>query len=54
VKPIADCRPDLDIVNGLAQAMKRAYEKDGCSRSPIRHLRWTMDTRPILTASRAS
>ena len=29
IKPIADCRPDLDIVDGLAKAMKRAYEKDG-------------------------
>ena len=29
IKPIADCRPDLDIVDGLAKAIKRAYEKDG-------------------------
>jgi formate dehydrogenase major subunit len=40
VKPIADCRPDLDIVNGLAHAMKRAYEKDGLFPEPIRHLAW--------------
>ena len=32
VKPIADCRPDLDIVDGLARAMKRAYaERRGIS-----------------------
>jgi formate dehydrogenase major subunit len=40
VKPIADCRPDLDIVNGLAHAMKRAYEKTGVFPEPIRHLAW--------------
>jgi formate dehydrogenase major subunit len=40
VKPIADCRPDLDIVDGLARAMKRAYEKDGVFPEPIRHLAW--------------
>ncbi|MET0310999.1 MAG: molybdopterin dinucleotide binding domain-containing protein, partial [Burkholderiaceae bacterium] len=39
-KPIADCRPDLDIVNGLAHAMKRAYEKGGVFPEPIRHLAW--------------
>jgi formate dehydrogenase major subunit len=33
VKPIADCRPDLDIVDGIARAVKRAYEKDGSSRA---------------------
>jgi len=40
VKPIADSRPDLDIVDGLAKAMKRAYEKDGVFPDPIRHLAW--------------
>jgi formate dehydrogenase-N alpha subunit len=40
VKPIADSRPDLDIVNGLAHAMKRAYEKDGVFPEPIRNLAW--------------
>ena len=40
VKPIADCRPDLDIVDGIAQAVKRAYEKDGVFPEPIRHLAW--------------
>ena len=40
IKPIADCRPDLDIVDGLAKAMKRAYEKDGAFPEPIRHLAW--------------
>ena len=40
VKPIADCRPDLDIVDGLARAMKRAYAKDGAFPEPIRHLAW--------------
>jgi len=40
VKPIADSRPDLDIVDGLAKAMKRAYEKDGVFPEPIRHLAW--------------
>ena len=40
VKPIADCRPDLDIVDGLARALKRAYEKDGVFPEPIRHLAW--------------
>ena len=40
MKPIADCRPDLDIVDGLAKAMKRAYEKDGVFPEPIRHLAW--------------
>ena len=44
VKPIADCRPDLDIVDGLARAMKRAYEKDGVFPEPIRHLAWDMYT----------
>jgi formate dehydrogenase major subunit len=40
VKPLADCRPDLDIVDGLARAIKRAYEKDGVFPEPIRHLAW--------------
>ena len=40
VKPIADCRPDLDIVNGLAHAIKRAYGQDGVFPEPIRHLAW--------------
>ena len=40
IKPIADCRPDLDIVDGLAKAMKRAYEKDGAFPEPIRDLAW--------------
>jgi formate dehydrogenase-N alpha subunit len=40
VKPIGDCRPDLDIVDGLAHAMKRAYDKDGVFPDPIRHLAW--------------
>ena len=40
IKPIANCRPDLDIVDGLAKAMKRAYEKDGVFPEPIRHLAW--------------
>ena len=39
IKPIADCRPDLDIVDGLAKAMKRAYEKDGVFPEPIRQPR---------------
>ena len=46
VKPIADCRPDLDIVDGLAQAMKRAYEKDGVFPEPIRHLAWDYGHEP--------
>ena len=40
VKPIADCRADLDIVDGLARALKRAYEKDGAFPDPIRNLAW--------------
>src|SRR5262249_56626610 len=40
VKPIADCRPDLDIVDGLARAIKRAYEKDVAFPEPIRQLTW--------------
>ena len=40
VKPIADCRADLDIVDGLARALKRAYEKDGAFPDPIRNLDW--------------
>ena len=40
VKPIADSRPDLDIVDGLARALKGAYEKDGVFPEPIRHLAW--------------
>jgi formate dehydrogenase-N alpha subunit len=40
VKPIADCRPDLDIVDGIAQAVKRAFDKDGVFPEPIRHLAW--------------
>jgi formate dehydrogenase major subunit len=40
VKPMADSRPDLDIVDGLAKAIKRAYEKDGVFPEPIRHLAW--------------
>jgi formate dehydrogenase major subunit len=40
VKPIADCRPDLDIVDGLARAIKQAYAKDGVFPDPIRHLAW--------------
>jgi formate dehydrogenase-N alpha subunit len=40
VKPIADCRADLDIVDGLARALKRAYEKDGVFPDPIRNLAW--------------
>jgi formate dehydrogenase major subunit len=40
IKPIAHCRPDLDIVDGLAKAIKRAYEKDGAFPEPIRHLAW--------------
>ena len=46
VKPIADCRPDLDIVDGLARAMKRAYEKDGVFPEPIRHLAWDYGDHP--------
>src|SRR5262245_49010550 len=38
VPPIADSRPDLDIVDGLARAIKRAYEKDGAFPEPIRYL----------------
>jgi len=40
VKPIADSRPDLDIIDGLARALKAAYEKDGVFPDPIRHLTW--------------
>ena len=40
VQPIVDCRPDLDSVNGLARAMKRAYQKDGAFPEAIRHLAW--------------
>jgi formate dehydrogenase major subunit len=40
VKPIADSRPDLDIVDGIARAVKRAYEKDEVFPEPIRHLTW--------------
>jgi formate dehydrogenase-N alpha subunit len=40
VKPIADCRPDLDIVDGLARSIKRAYQKDGAFPDPIRNLAW--------------
>ena len=40
VKPIADSRPDLDIVDGLAHSLKRAYEKDGVFPEPIRQLAW--------------
>ena len=40
IKPIANSLPDLDIVDGLAKAMKRAYEKDGVFPEPIRHLAW--------------
>jgi formate dehydrogenase major subunit len=40
VKPIAACRPDLEIIDGLAKAMKRAYEKEGVFPEPIRHLAW--------------
>jgi anaerobic selenocysteine-containing dehydrogenase len=46
VKPIADSRPDLDIVDGLAQALKRAYEKDGVFPEPIRHLAWDYGHEP--------
>src|SRR5262245_3658914 len=40
VKPIADCRPDLDIVDGLFHAIKRADEEDGAVPDPIRNLAW--------------
>jgi formate dehydrogenase major subunit len=40
VLPIANCRPDLDIVDGLARAIKQAYQKDGAFPEPIRHLAW--------------
>jgi formate dehydrogenase major subunit len=40
VKPIADSRPDLDIVDGLAKALKAAYAKDGVAPEPIRSLTW--------------
>jgi formate dehydrogenase-N alpha subunit len=46
IKPIADCRPDLDIVDGLVKAMKRAYEKDGVFPEPIRHLAWDYGDHP--------
>src|SRR5262249_56492096 len=46
VKPIANCRPDLDIVDGLARAMKRVYEKDGVFPEPIRHLAWDYGDHP--------
>jgi hypothetical protein len=32
---IADCRPDLDIIDGLARAIKRAYQKDGALLGPL-------------------
>jgi hypothetical protein len=35
VPPIADCRPDLDIIDGLARAIKRAYQKDGALLGPL-------------------
>jgi formate dehydrogenase major subunit len=40
VKPIADSRPDLDILDALARALKEAYAKDGAFPDPIRHLAW--------------
>ena len=46
IKPIADCRPDLDIVDGLVKALKRAYEKDGVFPEPIRHLAWDYGEHP--------
>jgi formate dehydrogenase major subunit len=46
VKPIADCRPDLDIVDGLARALKQAYEVDGVFPEPIRHLAWDYGHEP--------
>ena len=46
VKPIADCRPDLDIVDGLFLAIKRAYEKDGVFPDPIRNLAWDYGHEP--------
>ena len=46
VKPIADCRPDLDIVDGLVKALKRAYDKDGAFPEPIRHLSWGYGEHP--------
>ncbi len=33
-------RPDLEIVDGLARALKRAYEKDGALPEPIREVAW--------------
>ena len=46
VKPIADCRPDLDIVDGLVKTLKRAYDKDGVFPEPIRHLTWDYGDHP--------
>ena len=46
IKPIADCRPALDIVDGLVKALKRAYEKDGVFPEPIRHLAWDYGEHP--------
>ena len=46
VKPIADSRPDLDIVDGLAQAIRKAYAKDGVFPEPIRHLAWDYGHEP--------
>ena len=46
VKPIADSRPDLDILDGLAQAIRKAYAKDGMFPEPIRHLAWDYGHEP--------
>lgn len=40
VKPPGDALPDLDIVDRLVGALKKAYAEDGVFPEPIRHLQW--------------
>ena len=54
VKPIADCRPDLDIVDGIVKAMKRVYdERRSVSRSRFAISPGTMVIMRIRIALRA-
>jgi formate dehydrogenase major subunit len=40
VEPPGDAKADMDILDGIARAIKKAYASDGAFPEPIRHLTW--------------
>jgi len=44
VEPPGDAEPDMDILDGLARALKDVYREGGVFPEPIRHLTWGYDS----------